>query len=230
MRGPLLGSVFAVFTFTFWETRFESSQAATAHGLSVLSRILAVVFLIVGFTVMLFRLRTHEDLFVPYDDEEEYEDEGLSGSDRRSGWIISILLIPFCLAISGAAFVSNLEAKGPHFQTIAATFILPLATKLPQSVIWMQSAWEDDLDSVLDWTLGVNEAYFLFIIPLWIVLSWVLQTPMIYLFDALQTVLLATSSWISILITQNGRIEWFEGLALVSVYAIFCIAIGTQLK
>ncbi|KAG9080869.1 hypothetical protein FS749_007871 [Ceratobasidium sp. UAMH 11750] len=64
----------------------------------------------------------------------------------------------------------------------------------------------------------------LFWVPVLVLASWIVKTPLSLLFDHFEIVIVVGASFLVNSVTQDGRTNWAEGLIMVGFYVIIAVA------
>jgi Ca2+:H+ antiporter len=222
------GAAFFILLYTFHATGVEGSAAATEAGVILLSRAVAIASLIIGVLYYTFRIRTHADL---YDLEDIDVDEDTLQQDFAP--MASAIFATFYLtsvAVTADTLFMGLKQCSFQLREVAALFIIPGATKICQHANTAVRAYSNKMDQVIDWTGASSLNMSLCLIPFWTILAWIIGEPMTLETDFLKTSLYGLSVWIMVLIVQDGKSNFLEGIVLVSVYILSAFALILWLK
>lgn len=220
-----LWPVFAIIVYVFWTTRVETAPSASANGVLSLSRGIALFGIFISSIWCLFRLKTHPALFDTDVNENDGEDEDEDQDDNKALFtpitaaVMALFFLSFLVLVS-EAFFHSLQSKTTRFRAVAVLFVLPVVGKMVQHVDTIRKALHNQLDQVLDWTTDLNLMVSLGMLSFWVALGWVLQQPMSLLFDSVGTTVYALSSYIGMLVVGHGRVNFFSGVTLVSMYTL----------
>jgi Ca2+:H+ antiporter len=210
--------------FDITERRLPGASDAGALDES-LSLGVAVVLILAYAANMLYTLVTHRDVF----GGEITEPEG-----ERSGhwpvWRSLALLAGATVAVAlEAEMISGvLESTSaslgltPFFLGIV---VLPLLGNAAEYFAAVYFARQDRMDLVMTIAVGATIQIALFTAPLLVLVSYALGTPMNLVFDnPLELIAVAGVAFAVNAIAQDGETNWFEGVLLITVYALFCLA------
>ena len=192
------------------------------------SRVQAIMLLILYVIMLLFRFKSHYRLF----DVKEWEDD--DDEDKNNPRMLApipalVLLVAAtaCLTVNTEFFVDTLDRVTSHHD-ISRTFIgfifLPLVSNALTHFTDIGDAWGDKMDKAADMAFGCSLQIALFILPLSVLVGWSLKTNMTMNFD----IFLNASAFIAVLlvnaVTQNGRSNYFEGCLLLNCYIGIAVA------
>lgn len=198
-----------------------------ADGIVKQSRAIAIVFIIVYFGLLYLQFYTHYSLFNSvendnYEEElQEADDEELKVSSAILVMVISATFIGFntYFAVNSLEGLLNTTNLTTSFVGIV---LLPLFTNDLEPI---QAAYKGDMDLCLQTTVGKCIQNTMFVIPLVVIIGWGMRIDEMTLyfngFDV--TALFASTLYITFL-TNNGKSNWFEGIALLGMFVIISIS------
>jgi Ca2+:H+ antiporter len=188
----------------------------------------AVVLLLAYGANLLYTLVTHRDVFGAPASEEPEPDSG-----GREGWplpvsILVLLAATAVVAVEAELISGALEATSralgltPFFVGI---MLLPLIGNAAEYVAAIYFARQDRMNLVITIAVGSSIQIALFTAPVLVLVSWMLGTPMNLVFaNPLELIAVAGVAFAVNAIAQDGETNWFEGVLLLSVYALLGLA------
>jgi Ca2+:H+ antiporter len=201
---------------------FEASTAFT----NKLSCGLAVLLLVTYALGMVFSLKTHRELFV----SEEHEDEGKDEAPWPIGLALATLAgVTVLVALVSEIFVESVQKAAEDFGMTPA-FVGFIVVSLVGGAAEMGSAFngarKNHLDLSVGIALGSASQIALFVAPVLVLLSYFIgPTPMDLQFWPGAVVMTFFATLTVCLVTNSGRSAWFIGALLLMVYLIFALTL-----
>jgi len=193
-----------------------------------ISRITAIVLLIIYISYLSFQLKTHKEL---------YEDEGALHEDEDEEvpilplWAALVLLagVTVLVALLADYLVDAInEVVAQHPGKISLTFIgiilVPIVGNAAEHVTAVTVAMKNKMDLSLGVALGSSIQIALLVIPLLVILGWIIDQPMTLDFDPFSTVVLFITVIIVNVIISDGSSNWLEGAMLMATYIVIAAA------
>ena len=175
----------------------------------------ATVLLFSYFASLVFTFRTHKSLF----GGETHHAPTL----RRSTAIAILLAATALIALASEILVAQIEfvtrALGWTELFVGLVIVATVGNAAEHSTAVMM-ARKDKMDLALSVAIGSSTQIALFVAPLLVVASQFLRAPMSLVFHPLEIAAVILSVGVVTLVSQDGETNWFEGLQLLSVYAI----------
>ena len=194
------------------------SIGATQKG--IVSSVVAVVLIGLYLATLVFTRLTHAHIFhVPA------VDEVAEWSTRRA---IAVL--------AGAALLVGLESEflvsslnpalsqlhvPPMFVGLILIPVIGNAAEHASAVIF---ALKDRLDITIEIAVGSSTQIAMFVAPALVFISLLLGRPMDFVFTGFEVAIVGLASLIFLVIAQDARSNWLEGLQLIGLYLVVAIA------
>lgn len=102
--------------------------------------------------------------------------------------------------------------------------IVPLVGNAAEHLVAVQAAIKDEMDLSLAVSLGSSMQIALFVAPLLVFFSIVVDHPMDLVFNTFELASLGAAVLIATFVAQDGESNWLEGAQLLGVYAIIALA------
>src|SRR5215469_1941767 len=205
---------------------FEASTAFT----NKLSVGLAVLLLVTYGLGMAFSLKTHRELFV----SEEHEDEGPGKDQGEVPWPIGLAVatlagVTVLVALVSEIFVESVQKAAEAFGMTPA-FVGFIVVSLVGGAAEMASAFSSARKNRLDMSVGIAlgsaSQIALFVAPALVLLSYVIgPAPMDLQFWPGAVAMMLIAVMITSLVTNTGRSAWFVGALVTAVYLMFAMAL-----
>lgn len=185
---------------------------------------IAVIFLLVSYIGgLIFSLVTHKDLFNQGHDDEMAHDAWpvkrsiavLAGASVVVGLMSEILVG----SIEEASHAIGLS------EFFVGVFVIAIVGNAAEHWVAVLVAYKDKMDLAVNIAIGSAAQIALFVAPVLVLLSFVIGPhPMPLVFNGFELAGLLIALITANLITADGRSTWFEGLQLLSLYAVIGVA------
>ena len=189
---------------------------------SIIVSLVVLCFYLLSF---LFSLGTHRELFEePLDQQEIAAEEDLEKVERP---IIPILILLVLVSVLLAGIseplvdsLQNLVSKSGLSDLFVGLFLLPLFGSISEGMVAVRAASEQRMGLAMTSTLDSATQLLMFVLPLLVLIGWALGS---YLHLSLPIAplgcLIATAVVIS-KIVDDRQLDWYEGVALISLYLV----------
>ncbi len=134
--------------------------------------------------------------------------------------MIGIALMSELLVASVEAVTATLGLT-PFFVGI---IIVPIIGNVAEHLVAVQAARQNKMDLSLSISLGSSLQIALFVTPVLVFVSLLLNSPLRLEFNLLELIALTAASMISALVSLDGESNWLEGAMLLAVYCILGLA------
>jgi Ca2+:H+ antiporter len=189
-----------------------------------LSVAVAVILLLSYGAGLLFSLRTHKDLFNP---EHPHDDAaGEPWSVRKS--VIALALAG--IAVGGMSeilvgSISEAAEKAGFSEFFVGAIIVAIVGNAAEHWVAVLVAMKDKMDLAVNIAIGSSAQIALFVAPVLVLASYVIGPhPMALVFNGFELAAIFIAAMIAVHVTQEGESNWFEGIQLLAVYAVFGVA------
>ena len=186
-----------------------------------LSRIAAVILLLVYALFLLFQFRTHVHLFAT--DGSHHEDPEMTQRDSVILLVVATVMVSWMAEILVHSVEYAAEDFGlPHL--FIGVILLPLFGNAAEHFTAVTVAGKDKMDLSFAISMGSSTQIAVFIAPLMVIIAWLLGVPLTFEFGMLETV----SAFLAVLIVNSiaadGKSNWLEGAMLLSAYGVLAAA------
>jgi Ca2+:H+ antiporter len=211
--------------FDFTERNLRSFPGA-GHLDEQLSLGVAVVLIIAYGANLMYTLVTHRNVFA-------MEDESESPAEPVQAWplwvAVAVLAAATAVVAVEAELVSGaLEATSRRIgltEFFLGVMVLPLIGNAAEYFAAIYFARQDRMNLVMSIAVGSSIQIALFTAPVLVLVSWAIGTPMNLVFsNPLELIAVAGVAFAVNAIAQDGETNWFEGVLLLSVYALLGLA------
>jgi Ca2+:H+ antiporter len=192
--------------------------------LETMSALVAVVLLASYVAGLFFSLKTHRDLFNPAHGEDDHV--GVEPWTVRKS-VTALALAGVAVGVMSEILVGSIEEASegiglsPFFVSVIVVAIVGNAAEHWVAVYF---AWRDKMDLSINIAIGSSAQIALFVAPVLVLISFVLGPfPMPLIFNGLELGAIMLAILIANFVTHEGESTWFEGVQLLSVYAVLGI-------
>ena len=183
----------------------------------------AIILLFTYVAGLVFSLRTHKDLFNPEHAEEDHV--GDHWSVKKS--VIALACAGVAVGVMSEILVGSIteasESIGlsPFF---VGVIVVAIVGNAAEHWVAIYFASRDKMDLSVNIAIGSSAQIALFAAPVLVLLSFVVGPfPMALVFNGLELGAILLAVLIAVQVTQEGESTWFEGLQLLSVYAVLAL-------
>jgi len=187
-----------------------------------LSMGVAIILMLSYFSGLLFSMKTHRRVFNPY--EEEHDEVG--GWSVRKATILLAIAAVFVGVMSEILVGSISEASEDIglSQFFVGVFVVAIVGNAAEHWVAVLVAMKDKMDLAVNIAIGSSAQIALFVAPVLVLLSYVVGPgPMPLVFNGYELGAMLFAVLIANFLTQEGESNWFEGVQLLSLYAVLGI-------
>ena len=188
------------------------------HQVEQLSLWVALILIATYLAGLLFSLRTHRDLFRP----SSREDASGEWSVRRS--IVSLAGAAVLVSVASDTLVGSIEHTSRDIglsQFFVGVFVVGVVGNAAEHYVAVVAAVKDKMDLAVNIAIGSSAQIGLFVAPLVVLFSFAVgPAPMPLVFNGYELVALLVTALITATLTADGESSWFEGVQLISMYAL----------
>jgi Ca2+:H+ antiporter len=180
----------------------------------------AIVLLMSYAAGLWFSLRTHRAVFNPFggDDEEEAHHWPV----KRAA--IYLALSAVAVGVMSEILVGSISEASEDIglsEFFVGVFIVAIVGNAAEHWVAVLVAAKDKMDLAVNIAIGSSAQIALFVAPLLVLLSFLVgDDPMALVFNGYELGALLFAVLIANLVTQDGESNWFEGVQLLSLYAV----------
>ena len=202
-----------------------SSSDEQDDNIMVLSRGTSIILLCIYVSYLFFQLKTHSDLF----DDAEQQGEDEEGSTMLSAWTAGLVLvvITILVAICADYLVDSIDAiveKAHISKTFIGLILIPIVGNAAEHVTAVIVAYKNKMDLAIGVAIGSSLQIAIFVTPFLVVLGWIMDRDMSLHFETFETVSFFLASLVVVLLIQDGKSNWLEGLLCLGMYIIIALA------
>jgi Ca2+:H+ antiporter len=191
----------------------------------VLSRGTSIILLLIYISYLFFQLKTHSDLF---DDAEAQESEDES-STLLGPWAAGVVLVVVTILVATCAeflvdSIDAIVAKAHISKTFIGLILIPIVGNAAEHATAIIVAYKNKMDLAIGVAIGSSLQIALFVTPFLVILGWAMGRDMTLHFETFETVSFFLSSLVVVLLIQDGKSNYLEGLLCLGMYIIIALA------
>jgi Ca2+:H+ antiporter len=200
--------------------RVGADEVDFGSDLEHLSLGVAIVLLLSYAAGLWFSLKTHRSVFNPYG--EEQEDESHRWDVKRAALFLALSAV--AVGVMSEILVGSISEASEDIglsQFFVGVFVVAIVGNAAEHWVAVLVAAKDKMDLAVNIALGSSAQIALFVAPVLVLLSFVVgDHPMALVFNGYELGALLFAVLIGNLVTQEGESNWFEGVQLLSLYAV----------
>jgi Ca2+:H+ antiporter len=189
--------------------------------LEKLSLGVAIVLLASYVAGLIFSLKTHRDVFNPYEATAE-EEEVHHWPVRRAATYLALSAV--AVGVMSEILVGSISEASEDIglsEFFVGVFVVAIVGNAAEHWVAVLVAAKDKMDLAVNIAIGSSAQIALFVAPLLVLLSFVFgPDPMALVFNGYEIGALLFAVLIANLVTQEGESNWFEGVQLLALYAV----------
>lgn len=203
----------------------DNGKSETDDNIMVLSRGTSIILLFIYISYLFFQLKTHADMF---DDAEAQENEDES-TTLLGPWAAGVVLVVVTLlvAICAEYLVDSIDAivtKAHISKTFIGLILIPIVGNAAEHVTAVIVAYKNKMDLAIGVAIGSSLQIALFVTPFLVILGWIMGRDMTLHFETFETVAFFLSALVVVLLIQDGKSNYLEGLLCLGMYIIIALA------
>lgn len=195
-------------------------STASDHLILIISRIIAIILLILYTLYLTMSLKTHSVLT-----EDEDEDERESSADAAADlWLgpiaasiwftLSLVLVSLCTV----ALISSLEESSWKGKKPFIGFVLfPFLGNFPDYLSTFRVAMKDQLNITILATTGSSMQLLLFNLPVLVILGWVMKVPMTLSLQLFETATVFIGVFVVRYVIRGGTSNYMGGAMCIAL-------------
>jgi Ca2+:H+ antiporter len=191
----------------------------------ILSRGTAIILLLIYVAYLYFQLKSHADMFEDSESQEEEAEEAQLLGPWAAG--VVLVIITLLVALCAEYLVGSIDAivEEAHIsKTFIGLILIPIVGNAAEHVTAVIVAWKNKMDLAIGVAIGSSLQIALFVTPFLVVLGWIMNRPMTLHFETFETVSFFLASLVVVLLIQDGKSNYLEGLLCLGMYAIIALA------
>lgn len=202
-----------------------SENKSQQDNIMILSRGTAIILLLIYIAYLYFQLKSHAQLF---DDPESQEHAG-NEPELLGPWAAgaALVIVTLLVALCAEYLVDSIPAivEEAHIsKTFIGLILIPIVGNAAEHVTAVIVAWKNKMDLAIGVAIGSSLQIALFVTPFLVVLGWIMDKPMSLHFETFETVSFFLASLVVVLLIQDGKSNYLEGLLCLGMYIIIALA------
>jgi len=197
--------------------------AAVAHSregaVLMISRICAVLLMLVYGMFLFFMLRTHADLFADEEEEAEQDEDGLSPALSVTLLFATTLVVFLC----SECLIDSIDGVTEKFglsKAFIGVILLPIVGNAAEHATAVTCAYKGMMDLALGVAVGSSTQIALFVVPCAIMFGWYYGEPMNLDFSTFDTTCQMLTVFLVSQVLSHGETNWLHGTMLMTVYVL----------
>lgn len=210
---------------TLYSVMAADEDDSTDDNIMVLSRGTSIILLFIYVSYLFFQLKTHSDLF----DDAEAQDGEEEGTQLLNVWgagavlVIVTLLVAVCADFLVDSIDEIVESSGIS-KTFIGLILIPIVGNAAEHVTAVIVAYKNKMDLAIGVAIGSSLQIAIFVTPFLVVLGWIMHKDMSLHFETFETVAFFLASLVVVLLIQDGKSNYLEGLLCLGMYFIIALA------
>jgi Ca2+:H+ antiporter len=181
----------------------------------------AIILIISYAAGLVFSLKTHRRTFNPFEGEGEDHEAG-AWSIRKA--VVLLALAAVLVGVMSEVLVGSIGEASDDIglsEFFVGVFVVAIVGNAAEHWVAVLVAAKDKMDLAVSIAVGSSAQIALFVAPMLVLLSFVIgPEPMALVFNGYELGGLLFAVLIANFVTQDGESNWFEGVQLLSLYAV----------
>jgi Ca2+:H+ antiporter len=200
------------------------SQTMNARDTISLSVGISVIMIVLYLAALFFKLVTHRGVYQP-------SEGGTAHHDEEPEWSKGKAIAVLALATVVVAYVS--ENLVHTFETVAESFgwtelfigviIVAIVGNAAEHASAILMAFKNKMDIAVEIAVGSTLQVAMFVAPVLVLVSLFFPTSMPLVFTIPELVAMVSAVLVTVIISNDGETNWFEGATLLAAYLIMGI-------
>ena len=179
----------------------------------------AIILMLSYASGLVFSMKTHRAVFNPY---EEHGDPAGGWSIRKAMGLLAIAAV--LVGLMSEILVGSISEASDDIglsEFFVGVFVVAIVGNAAEHWVAVLVAAKDKMDLAVNIAIGSSAQIALFVAPLLVLLSYVVgPEPMPLVFNGYELGAMLFAVLIANFLTQEGESNWFEGVQLLSLYAV----------
>jgi len=201
-----------------------NDSGAQDDKINILSHGTSIILLIIYIAYLIFQLKTHVDLFEEPEQEGEQEGAELLGPWSAGAVLVVVTLLVAICAEYLVGSIDSIVEKAHISKTFIGLILIPIVGNAAEHVTAVIVAYKNKMDLAIGVAIGSSLQIAIFVTPFLVILGWIMGQPMTLHFETFETVAFFLASLVVILLIQDGKSNYLEGLLCLGMYFIIALA------
>ena len=201
---------------------FGQTENHTSETILELSRIAAVILLLLYGLFLLFQLKTHSHLFI----KSSHHEEEVAALTMRQA-VILLVVSTALVALMAECLVGSIEHSAESLgwpEVFIGVILIPLFGNAAEHFTAVTVAGKNKMDLSIGIAIGSSTQVAVFIAPLAVLIGWILNADMTLQFGLFETIVTFVAVLIVNSICSDGKSNWLEGTLLLGAYGVLAVS------
>jgi Ca2+:H+ antiporter len=202
-------------------TVYQFTGNGHEEAIVTLSRVTAVILLMMYGLFLLFQFRTHTELFATDGDHDE---EPVMAKKQAMTLLIGATVM---VAWMAEIMVHSIQSAADEWglpTLFIGVILLPLFGNAAEHFTAVSVAGKNKMDLAFSIAVGSSTQIAVFVAPAIVMLAWIINVPLTFQFGLLETLATFLAVLITNSIASDGKSNWLEGSMLLATYVILAVA------
>src|SRR5215211_4750704 len=183
----------------------------------------AIILLVSYVAGLFFSLKTHRAVFNPFEGREEETETGAEWPLQRAAIYLAVAAV--LVGVMSEILVGSISDASEDIglsEFFVGVFVVAIVGNAAEHWVAVLVAAKDKMDLAVNVAIGSSAQVALFVAPMLVLLSFLVgDDPMALVFNGYELGAMLFAVMIANFLTQEGESNWFEGVQLLSLYAVF---------
>ena len=201
-------------------TVYQFTGNGHQEAIVTLSRVTAVILLMMYGLFLLFQFRTHTDLFAT---EGSHDEEPVMAKNQALTLLIGATIM---VAWMAEIMVHSIQSAADEWglpTLFIGVILLPLFGNAAEHFTAVSVAGKNKMDLAFSIAVGSSTQIAVFVAPAIVMLAWAINVQLTFQFGLLETVATFLAVLITNSIASDGKSNWLEGALLLATYVILAL-------
>ncbi|WP_071458565.1 calcium/proton exchanger [Bacillus massilinigeriensis] len=185
---------------------------------------ISIILMALYLAALFFKLVTHRGVYQHPESEEQHEEEEPEWSKGKSLAILGAATL--AVAYVSENLVHTFEAVGESFgwtELFIGVIIVAIVGNAAEHASAILMAYKNKMDVAVEIAVGSTLQIAMFVAPLLVLISLLFEKSMPLVFTLPELIAMVTAVFLTIVISNDGETNWFEGLTMLAAYTIMGI-------
>lgn len=202
-------------------TVYQFTGNGHEEAIVTLSRVTAVILLMMYGLFLLFQFRTHAELFAT---DGGHDEEPVMAKKQAMTLLIGATVM---VAWMAEIMVHSIQSAADEWglpTLFIGVILLPLFGNAAEHFTAVSVAGKNKMDLSFSIAVGSSTQIAVFVAPAVVMLAWMIGVPLTFQFGLLETLATFLAVLITNSIASDGKSNWLEGSMLLATYVILAVA------
>lgn len=202
-------------------TVYQFTGNGHEEAIVTLSRVTAVILLMMYGLFLLFQFRTHAELFAT---DGGHDEEPVMAKKQAMTLLIGATVM---VAWMAEIMVHSIQSAADEWglpTLFIGVILLPLFGNAAEHFTAVSVAGKNKMDLAFSIAVGSSTQIAVFVAPAVVMLAWMIGVPLTFQFGLLETLATFLAVLITNSIASDGKSNWLEGSLLLATYVILAVA------